>query len=82
MVRTQIQITEEQAKALKKIAAIRHVSMAELIRQGVDRVIGSNTTIDEEEKIKRAIRVAGKFRSGQKGISENHDDYLAEAIQS
>ncbi len=33
MVRTQIQITEEQAKAVKRIALARHVSVAELIRR-------------------------------------------------
>ncbi len=82
MVRTQIQLTEEQARALKKIAAVRRVSMAELIRQGVDRVISSQTAIDAEERIKRAIQVAGKFRSGRKDISEHHDNYLTEAIRS
>lgn len=36
MIRTQIQLTEEQARALKALAAARHVSVAELIRQSVD----------------------------------------------
>ena len=36
MVRTQIQLSEKQAKALKKLAARRNVSVAELIRQAVD----------------------------------------------
>jgi len=36
MVRTQIQLTEEQARALKEIAAARGESMAEVIRRAVD----------------------------------------------
>lgn len=36
MVRTQIQLTEEQVEALKAHAAARSISMAEAIRQAVD----------------------------------------------
>ncbi|MDO8691529.1 MAG: CopG family transcriptional regulator [Dehalococcoidia bacterium] len=39
MVRTQIQLTEDQVQALKEVAAERKVSMSELIRQGVERVL-------------------------------------------
>jgi len=80
MVRTQIQLTEEQAKALKKLASSRHLSMAELIRQGVDTVLRSNVTVDAEEKRKRAIAIAGRFSSGKRDISKEHDKYLAEAF--
>ncbi len=80
MVRTQIQLTEEQAKALKKLASSRHLSIAELIRQGVDVVLRSNVLIDAEEKRKRAIAIAGRFRSGKRDVSKEHDKYLAEAF--
>ena len=39
MVRTQIQLTEEQARALKELAAEEGVSMAELIRRSVEYTI-------------------------------------------
>jgi len=39
MVRTQVQLTEEQAKKVKKIAASRGVSMAEVIRDAVEMAI-------------------------------------------
>jgi site-specific recombinase len=81
MIRTQIQLTEDQAKALKRLAATRRVSIAELIRQGVDTVLRSNAGIDLDEKRRRAIEAVGKFRSGQRDISEKHDNYLAEAMQ-
>jgi hypothetical protein len=80
MVRTQIQLTEEQAKALKRLAAARQVSIAELIRQGVDTILRSNTGIDLDEKRRRAIAAAGRFRSGKHDISGKHDKYLAEAM--
>jgi Ribbon-helix-helix protein, copG family len=80
MVRTQIQLTEEQAKALERLAAARQVSIAELIRQGVDTILRSNTGIDLDEKRRRAIAAAGRFRSGKRDISGKHDKYLSEAI--
>ena len=78
MVRTQIQLTEEQSEALKKLSSQKNVSVAELIRQGVDLYLRSCGTISQTERRQRAIRAAGQFRSGQADLSENHDVYLAE----
>jgi hypothetical protein len=64
LVRTQIQLSEEQSKALRKIAAQRNISMAELIRQGIDFYLRACGTISEEERCQRAIKAAGKFHSG------------------
>jgi Ribbon-helix-helix protein, copG family len=79
MIRTQIQLTKEQAKILKEIAAERGISMAELIRQGVSELIESSNAIDYTERIKRAIQVAGRFHSRKSNVSAKHDDYLVEA---
>ena len=81
MVRTQIQLTEEQSKALKKIAGKKHLSVAELIRQGVNTLMKTGEVSIEERK-ERAIAAAGRFRSGKRDISLRHDDYLAEAFGS
>ncbi len=78
MVRTQIQLTEDQAKALKKIAQSRHLSVAELIRKAVDTVIKSNTVVNAEERHKRAMEIVGKFSSGKRDVSKKHDLYLTE----
>ena len=78
MVRTQIQLTEEQSKALKKAAAQRNLSMAELIRQGIDFYLRACGTISQEERRQRAIKAAGQFHSGLTDLSEKHDEYLAE----
>jgi predicted transcriptional regulator len=80
MVRTQIQLTDEQVKKLKRLAASRHLSVAELIRQAVDAMVTSSAIVDVEERRMRAINIAGKFSSGKHDISKEHDKYLAEAF--
>jgi Arc/MetJ-type ribon-helix-helix transcriptional regulator len=82
MVRTQVQLTEEQTTALKKLASKKHVSVAELIRKGVDEVLKSDIEASEEELRQRALSVAGKFKSGANDLSTNHDEYLAESYGS
>ena len=79
MVRTQIQLTEDQTKALKKIAQSRHLSVAELIRKAVDTVIKSSAVINVEERHERALEIVGKFGSGKRDVSKKHDLYLTEA---
>jgi hypothetical protein len=81
MVRTQIQLTEEQAKAIKRIAHSRHLSVAELIRRAIDVMVKSSSVADPEEKLKRAIEIVGKFRSGKHDIAKRHDKYLADAYR-
>jgi hypothetical protein len=79
MVRTQIQLTEKQARAIKEIAATEGVSIAEVIRRAVEGIIRTNTKVDNEERQKRALEIVGKFRSGKHDISKRHDEYLTEA---
>jgi hypothetical protein len=79
VIRTQIQITEEQAQKLKALAARQHLSMAELIRRGVDKLL--EHSIDPDEQRRKAIAAAGRFRSGQGDVSTRHDDHLAEAYR-
>ncbi len=80
MVRTQIQLTEEQAARLKRIAAERGVSMAEVIRDAVDSIPEPN---DRAERWARARAVLGTFHDieGRTDVSVRHDEYLAEAIE-
>jgi len=82
MVRKQIQLTEDQAKALKKIAQSRHLSVAELIGKAVDTVIKSNTVVNAEERHKRAMEIVGKFSSGKRDVSKKHDLYLTKAYNT
>ncbi len=76
MVRTQIQLTEKQALALKGAAARQHVSMAELVRQAVDLILDEQERAD---KWRRASELVGRYDvDGPTDVSTNHDKYLAE----
>jgi hypothetical protein len=78
MVRTQIQLTEEQASRLKRMAAMQNTSMAEVIRRLIDEKLGEGEELTREERVRRFLALAGSGRSGLSDISSRHDDYLAE----
>ena len=82
MIRTQIQLTEEQSEALKQLAAREGKTVAELVRLGVDQLISSKRIVDPEELRRRSLSVAGKFHSGDEDLSTDHDRYTAEAFES
>jgi len=79
MIRTQIQLTEQQSARLKAAAARRGVSVAELIRQSVDALFARGLDRSPEDLYGRAARAAGRFRSGAHDVSVKHDEYLSEA---
>lgn len=79
MVRTQIQLTEQQARAVKAIAAAQGISVAEAIRRAIDMMAQSRSAVDTEERRRRALGIVGKFRSGKRDVSKRHDAYLTEA---
>ncbi len=80
MIRTQIQLTEEQSERLKLKAAAKGVSMATLVREAVDESLAEEDVTRTRE---RALSVAGKFRDleGATDVSERHDDYLTGAFE-
>jgi len=79
MIRTQIQLTEEQHKFLKEKAAEYDVSMAELVRRGIDLLAEQETKPSREELKRRALSI-GSYEDieGATDVSVNHDKYLAE----
>jgi hypothetical protein len=81
MVRTQIQLTQKQLKALRAKALGLNVSVAELIRRAVDAYVGAEIAPSFEERRRRALEAAGRFGSGKTDIGKRHDDYLAEAYR-
>jgi hypothetical protein len=76
MIRTQVQLTEEQVGALRRLAAQRGVSLAELVRQGVERLLVES---EEAERWQRASELVGRYRDEASDLSVNHDRYLDEA---
>jgi len=81
MVRTQIQLTETQARSLKKVAMDKGTSIAEVIRRAVDNMVQRSPKVSSQERIRRALEIVGKFRSGRRHVSQKHDEYLAEAYE-
>ena len=79
MVRTQIQPTKQQEEAIRVIAAAQGISVAKSIRRAIDAMTRSGSSVDTEEKRRRALRIVGKFRSGKRDVSRRHDAYLPEA---
>ncbi len=80
MRRTQIQLTEAQIAKLRELAIAQGRSVADLIRESVDRYVQSELPIDREELKRRALAVVGRYRSGVGDLAENHDKYFAEAV--
>jgi hypothetical protein len=78
MVRMQIQFTEEQARALKRAAAERKVSVAALAREAVDRLLIENGDTTSDEARAAALAIMGKFEGDRSDVARNHDRYLAE----
>jgi hypothetical protein len=81
MIRTQIQLTPEQARALKRLAAKEGKSVAELIRISLDTMLRSGGIRDQDVLRHKASAAAGKL-SGPDDLAQNHDDYLAEAFET
>lgn len=78
MVRTQVQLREEQAEKLKIIAEREKQSVAELVRQAIDQWLLLVEPLSVEERKQRALSIAGKYRSGIADLAVNHDKYLNE----
>ena len=82
MVRTQIQLTAEQAKRVRQIAGVHRISMAEAIRRGLEVFLRDAAALDRDEQVHRALAACGKYRSGSADTSGDHDAALAEAYRA
>jgi len=82
VVRTQIQLTDTQARALKALAAEEGRSMADLIRDGVEALLQGRGTVDRDSVKARSLAAVGRFRSGARDLGSRHDDHLTDAFTS
>jgi hypothetical protein len=71
----QVYLRPEQIESLRAISERRKVSIAELVRQGVDRVL-EDVPVEEDP----LWNIIGIMDSGPNDLAENHDRYLAEMI--
>jgi hypothetical protein len=77
MIRTQVQLTDDQLARLRRQASERGVSVAALIREAVERHLGERDVGTRRRRAVEAARTTG-FRSGLTDVSDEHDRYLAE----
>ncbi len=69
----QIYLRQDQLNALRLTAQKRGVSVAELVRQGVDQLLVSLPVEDDP-----LLDIVGLGDSGLGDLAENHDQYLAD----
>ena len=77
MVRTQVQLTEEQARRLRALAREEGVSLAEMVRRAVEGYLQEKENGGFAERAEGALAAVGRFASGLRDVSEEHDRYLA-----
>lgn len=72
MIRTQIQLDEEDFARLKKEVARRSCSVSAFVRKSV------KAALDESERgsgVSAINEIAGKYHSGKGDLARNHDTY-------
>ena len=79
MVRIQIRLMENQLDALRRLSTTSGRSIADLIREAVALCLRKQVAIRSDERIERALAVAGKFSSRAHDVSAYHDNYVADA---
>jgi hypothetical protein len=77
MLRTQVQLTPEQARRLREAAAAEGRSMADLVRDAVDASLRVQRRVDREEVKRRSLAALGRFRSGEPDLASAHDRHLS-----
>lgn len=82
VVRTQIQLTTQQARRLRAEARDRGLSLAEVIRQYVDKGLSAETP-NRDALYGRAAALVGRFHDLQdaRDVARRHDRYLDEAFE-
>jgi hypothetical protein len=81
MVRTQIQLTLQQHRQLKKWAQQRGISLAEAVRRCVaDRLEADEGRPGRDSLVREALQIVGAYqdREGATDVAREHDRYLAD----
>ena len=80
MIRTQIQFTQEQLRALRALARQEERSVADLVRQSVAEYLVHRPRVDRAERVRRARSLIGRYRSDCPDLAEHHDRHLDDAF--
>jgi len=84
MVRTQIQLTEEQYRRLQRWARRLGISLSEAVRRCVaDRLTVEEGVPSRADRVRAALAVCGKYADpeGPSRVAADHDRHLAEAYR-
>jgi len=81
MIRMQVQLTEAQLHGLRQLSVTSGRSIADLVRQGVDVYLSTQTRASRAERRERALQVAGKYSAGLTDVSSKHDRHLTAAYR-
>lgn len=73
MIRTQIQLDEEDFVRLRKEAARRSCSVSSFVRESVKAALNES---DRSSGVSAIKKIVGKYRSGKGDLARNHDTYL------
>lgn len=74
-------MTEEQDRLLGDLGRERRASKAELVRRAVDLLLAEEASgRGSEEQRRRALAVAGRFRSGGDDTARRHDEALVDVF--
>lgn len=81
MIRTQIQLTEDQARMLRELSLSTRESVAALIRTAVDQFLLTGKP-DRSALYRQAATIVGKYETEIADMSVKHDRYIEEAFGS
>jgi hypothetical protein len=76
MIRTQVSLTEAQMARLRREARRRHMSLAAVIRDAVDRVVPDEEA-ERQARVDVLLSAAGTAASGSGSVALDHDAVLA-----
>lgn len=81
MIRTQVQLTEDQMRKLRRAAREQGVSIAEIVRRCLDRGLDEEVA-GRKESYSRAGRLVGAYRERDEAtdVAVEHDRYLDESL--
>lgn len=82
MIRTQIQLTDSQASAIRQVARQQQTSMAEVIRRCIDTSLADQRA-PRADAYRRARAFVGALAdpAGATNVAVAHDRFLADAFE-
>lgn len=83
MIRTQVQLTEVQQRAVRSLAVREGVSFSEALRRCVDRGLDTTGAEARAARFDSLLALGGQFRdvAGRRDLSAAHDALFDESLE-